>query len=173
MGFFDKFKPKHGQAAKKPRHVVSEKEAKAAAEAAKKKLWQSVPSADNAQKSEMKDLAESTKTAPEAKTKSVKPAAVKGDTGLAYRILIKPIVTEKTSRLASVNQYAFSVHPQATKRSVQSAVQAVYGIKPVRVNISLVSGRSVRYGRAVGRTKAWKKAVVSLPAGESIDIYGT
>lgn len=176
MGFFDRFKPKHGQEAKKPRHVVSEKDAKSAAEAAKKKLFQAVPSAEVAKPDRAQAAsseASKTETGDRAKAPAGKSVKLKGDTGLAHRILIKPITTEKSSRLGSDNQYVFSVHPDASKQSVRQAVQAVYGVRPSRVNTSRVIGRSVRYGRAVGRTKAWKKAVVRLPEGKSIDIYGT
>jgi len=176
MGFFDRFKPKHGQEAKKPRHVISEKEAKSAAEAAKKKQFQAVPSAEMAKPDrDQKAAPETHKTGTDsqAKGQTGKPTKLKGDTGRAHRILIKPIITEKSSRLGSTNQYVFSVHPDASKQSVRQAIQAVYGIKPVRINISRVIGRSVRYGRATGRTKAWKKAMVRLPQGKSIDIYGT
>jgi large subunit ribosomal protein L23 len=89
----------------------------------------------------------------------------------SYNILLKPVVTEKAAHLAETGKYIFQVADGANKISVASAVKAIYGVDPVAVNIIKVKGKEVTRGRIVGRRKDWKKAVVTLPAGKSIQIY--
>lgn len=93
------------------------------------------------------------------------------DTGTAYRVLIRPLVTEKGTRLADSGQYVFMVATNATRIAVARAVEKVYGVRPARVNIVRVSGKQVRFGRTVGRQKDWKKAFVTLPPGKKIRVY--
>ena len=100
--------------------------------------------------------------------------AVKSDkkvAGQAYRLLIKPLVTEKAANLSALNKYVFMVAPDANKISVAAAVQEVYGIKPVDVNIIKMKGKRVLRGRISGQRKDWKKAIVTLPAGKTIKVY--
>lgn len=107
------------------------------------------------------------------KKDSVKPKKVKPkklDTGDAYRVLLRPLVTEKGSMLGINNQYAFEVTPQSNKVEVRKAIRKLYGIDPIKVNILNMSGKKVRYGRTEGRTKHWKKAIITLPQGQKIDI---
>lgn len=92
-------------------------------------------------------------------------------TGDAFRVLVKPLVTEKTARLAARGQYGFVVARSANKTVVADAVEAVYGIRPVSVNICRMRGKEVRFGQKVGRRKDWKKAIVTLPEGKKISIY--
>jgi large subunit ribosomal protein L23 len=90
---------------------------------------------------------------------------------LAYRVLLKPIVTEKASILASKNQYAFSVATGTNKIDVAKAVLEAYGVAPAGVNMISMRGKLVRTKRVKGKRKDWKKAIVTLPKGTSIDIY--
>ncbi len=87
-----------------------------------------------------------------------------------YGILIKPLITEKTTLLASSNQFVFAVNMKANKLQVAQAVESRYGIKPLGVNILKNKGNVVRFGKNWGRTKDWKKAIVTLPKGKSIAI---
>jgi len=102
------------------------------------------------------------------KVKKAKPK--KEDTGQAYRVLIKPLITEKGSYLSGYSQYIFAVAPQTNKIEVRKAIKKVYGVDPVKVNIMNVSGKQIRYGRTEGRTKSWKKAIITLPPGQKIEI---
>ncbi len=95
----------------------------------------------------------------------------KREYGNAHKVLLKPLVTEKASVLGAENKYVFAVAPRANKIEVAKAVDEVYGIQPSSVNIIKVKGKKVRYGRITGKRKDWKKAIVTLPAGESINIY--
>ena len=97
--------------------------------------------------------------------------AVSSDTGHAYRVLVRPLRSEKSVGLSEKNQYVFEVAPNANKLQVKEAVLKVYGIRPIRVNIMRLQGKVVRYGRSIGREKMTKKAIVTLEAGRTISIY--
>jgi len=108
---------------------------------------------------------------------SKKTAGKKGETGSvakfdqAYRFLIKPLVTEKASKLGAENKYAFVVSIDVNKISVSKAIEQVYGIKPIKINIVNIKGKRVRSRRAMGKRKDWRKAIVTLPKGKNINIY--
>ena len=103
-----------------------------------------------------------------AKEKKLKPK--KEDTKDAYRVLIRPLITEKASSLSVYNQYAFEVAKNTNKIEVRKAIKAVYGVTPIKVNMINIEGKNVRYGRTEGRTKDWKKAIITLPPGSKINI---
>ncbi len=98
-----------------------------------------------------------------------KPAA--RDTKDAYKILMRPHVTEKTTIAASNGKYVFVVAPFANKIEVKKAVYNAYGIMPQKVAIINHSGKQVGRGKNQGWTKKMKKAIVVLPKGERIDVY--
>ncbi|MDD5110423.1 MAG: 50S ribosomal protein L23 [Patescibacteria group bacterium] len=109
-----------------------------------------------------------------AKAAETSVASKERGTGIAVRedvagVLVSRIVTEKAGLQEAAAQYTFMVSPQANKITVQRAIRQRYGVKPVAVRISNVRGRRVRYGRVMGQTKAWKKAVVQLPEGTKIE----
>ncbi len=90
---------------------------------------------------------------------------------VAYRVLVKPLITEKAANLGSLNQYAFIVSNSANKIEVAKAIFEVYGVKPEKVNIIKVKGKVINRGKISGKRKDFKKALVSLKKGESISIY--
>ncbi len=104
------------------------------------------------------------------KGKDKETKKVKKDS-IAYRILIKPLVTEKAANLSVENKYVFAVAKNANKIEVARAIEDVYGVKPVKVNIVKIKGKQVRYGRILGKRKDRKKAIVTLPVGKSINVY--
>lgn len=111
-------------------------------------------------------------TAPAAKTATKgKKAAAAAVNHPAYRILVKPLITEKATNLAAENKYAFVISGKANKIEVAKAIKAVYGIKPVKINIVNVLGKKVRRGKISGVKNNWRKAIVTLPKGETIKIY--
>jgi large subunit ribosomal protein L23 len=116
----------------------------------------------------MKDLYSQPKT---AKAKDVKKDQIKVAYGNAYRIIAKPLVTEKVSNLGALNKYVFAVALNANKIEVAKAIKEVYGVKPTGVNIVNMGGKKARYGRISGQRKDWKKAIVTLPKGETIKVY--
>ena len=89
-------------------------------------------------------------------------------TGQAYRILLRPVLSEKGTHLASLGRYVFAVHPKANKSEIGKSVEQLYDVHVESVKILKVPGKTRRYGRSVGKTAAWKKAIVVLSAGEKI-----
>jgi large subunit ribosomal protein L23 len=109
--------------------------------------------------------------APAVKAKDAKKDELRAAYGQAYKILAKPLVTEKVSNLGALNKYVFAVAVSANKIEIAKAVKEIYGIKPVSVNIINKTGKKARYGRVGGKRKDWKKAIVTLPAGQTIKVY--
>lgn len=105
------------------------------------------------------------------KVGEVKKGQAKTAYGNAYKVLVKPLVTEKVSNLGVLNKYIFAVALSANKIEVAKAIKEIYGVKPVGVNIINMQGKKARYGRISGRRKDWKKAIVTLPKGETIKVY--
>ena len=117
----------------------------------------------------MKDLYAQTDTKDKApKVKADKEKKVHGS---AYRVLVKPLITEKAANVGAQNKYVFEVDTKANKIEIAKAILETYGIKPIDVNIIRTKGKKVRYGRMFGQRKNWKKAIVSLPKGQTINIY--
>lgn len=144
---------------KSPAEVVVKKE-KASAEAPVKKTTKKKAAAhDHAEHEEKK-----------TKTASVVAAKVAAHSQ-SFKVLVKPLVTEKSAISESVGKYSFIVSKNVNKNQVREAVAEIYGVKPVQVNISNVQGRNVRFGRAAGRRSDYKKAIVTLPKGKTIDIH--
>lgn len=100
----------------------------------------------------------------------VSPAAVKAG-AKASSIILAPLVTEKTAHLASQAQYVFRVEAHANKIQVRNAIREMYEVVPVSVNIVNQNGKKVRFGRTRGSRKDWKKAIVTLPKGKTIEVY--
>jgi large subunit ribosomal protein L23 len=91
-------------------------------------------------------------------------------------ISIKPIVTEKANKLTeSLNRYTFRVSPEANKLQIKKLVEELYGVKVTKVNTMIVRRkRKQRYtkgGLIKGTTAMWKKALVSVAEGQTIDFY--
>ncbi|MFA4872916.1 MAG: 50S ribosomal protein L23 [Patescibacteria group bacterium] len=145
MGFFDRFKRKH--------EVVQ----------------RAAPKDKAPQKDEQK--------AQEPETKKGNKASKAPRDYPLYReggsVLLKPVVSEKSTRCAALGQYVFVVHTRATKGSVKEAITAAYGVRPISVDIQNYQGKKVRFGRHYGYTKSYKKAIVTLPKGKTIDVLAT
>lgn len=109
-------------------------------------------------------------------SKSASPAEASAkvgprETGLAYRILVRPIVTEKTTRLGHDNQYAFEVALTANKLEIRKAVKAVYGVTPTGVRVMRIFGKPVRSRAGMTRRSTWRKAIITLKKGDRIDQF--
>lgn len=89
----------------------------------------------------------------------------------AYKVLVKPLVTEKGAHFATEGKYLFEVAADTNKVEIKKAIEDVYGIKPTDVNVMNVLGKSKRFGRIKGKRKDWKKAVITLPEGKTINVY--
>ena len=89
----------------------------------------------------------------------------------ARDILVRPIVTEKTSVMMQDNKYTFEVPLNANKTEIRQAVEKVFNVKVVSVNTVRVSGKTKRMGRSEGRTSDYKKAIVKLAEGNTIPVF--
>lgn len=98
------------------------------------------------------------------------PRAV-ANRGSAFRILARPLLSEKTTRGEARGTYTFAVAMDATKTEISQAVETVYGVRPKHVRTSVVEGKIGRFGRTIGRRASWKKAIITLPAGKTISIH--
>lgn len=89
----------------------------------------------------------------------------------ARDILIRPIVTEKSTALMEQGKYTFRVPLAATKIQIRQAVEQIFKVKVQAVNTMRYEGKLKRMGRAQGRRSDWKKAVVTLKPGEAIELF--
>lgn len=88
-----------------------------------------------------------------------------------YDVIIRPLITEKATILAGEQKYAFEIDRRANKTQVRQAVETAFNVKVTKVNTMNVHGKRRRVGR--GQTKApdWKKAIVTLAPGDTIQIF--
>jgi large subunit ribosomal protein L23 len=86
-------------------------------------------------------------------------------------VLLAPVVTEKAYAQIDNNKYSFRVHPRAHKTQVRQAVEELFGVKVEQVNILKVQPKPKRRGLHRGVKPGWKKAVVQLRAGDTIEIF--
>ena len=86
-------------------------------------------------------------------------------------VLIKPLITEKNTMLGAQGKYTFKIDRRANKTQVKEAVEAIFKVDVTAVNTISVPPKSRRVGRTIGKTQAWKKAVVTLRPGQRIEIF--
>lgn len=86
-------------------------------------------------------------------------------------LLIRPIITEKTSQMMSENKYTFQVPLDANKVEIRQAIEAIFNVKVEKVNTVRVLGKTKRMGRFVGKRSDYKKAIVKLVAGQKLPIF--
>ena len=88
------------------------------------------------------------------------------------KIIRRPLITEKsTQQKEASRQYAFEVDRGANKIEIQSAVERLFKVKVLQVRTCSVLGKTKRLGRKYGRRPDWKKAIVTLKAGDRIDFF--
>lgn len=90
-----------------------------------------------------------------------------------YDVLRRPVVTEKSSAMMEANnQYVFEVHMDANKPQIREAVETIFDVTVVKVNtLILPAKRGVRGRHEYRRSQEWKKAIVTLKAGDKIEIF--
>jgi large subunit ribosomal protein L23 len=91
-----------------------------------------------------------------------------------WATILRPVVSEKSTVLGDQGKYVFEVAPSANKIQIKHAVEEAFANKKIQVasvNILHVSGKIRRRGRTVGTTRSWKKAIVTLKAGQSLDLF--
>jgi large subunit ribosomal protein L23 len=87
-------------------------------------------------------------------------------------VLIAPVISEKSYGLLDQNKYTFIVHPDSNKTEIKIAVEKVFNVKVERVNTINRQGKRKRTKQGFGKRKDTKRAVVSLAAGDRIEIFG-
>jgi large subunit ribosomal protein L23 len=86
-------------------------------------------------------------------------------------VLLAPVVSEKSYSLITDRKYTFKVHKDAHKTQVRQAVEDLFDVKVQNVNIVKVQAKPKRRGMAKGTRPGWKKAIVQLREGQSIEIF--
>jgi len=87
------------------------------------------------------------------------------------QMIIRPHITEKITIGREQSKYAFEVHRSATKLEIKKAVEELFKVTVLGVNIINVKGKTRRIGRIQGRRKNWKKAIVTLKPGDTIPLF--
>ena len=88
-----------------------------------------------------------------------------------YQVLIRPLITEKATILAGDGKYAFEVDPRANKNQVRQAIEIAFNVKVLKVNTMNIRGKKRRTGTRSTVAPNWKKAIVTLAEGDSIEIF--
>jgi large subunit ribosomal protein L23 len=89
----------------------------------------------------------------------------------AREVLIAPVVSEKSYSLIEANKYSFKVHSKAHKTQIRQAVEELFDVKVIRVNVVKVQPKPKRRGLSRGKKPGWKKAIVELREGDKIEIF--
>jgi|ETNmetMinimDraft_26_1059896.scaffolds.fasta_scaffold48507_2 large subunit ribosomal protein L23 len=87
----------------------------------------------------------------------------------AKQIIVRPLITEKATKLGAENKHLFEVRPDTNKIEIKKEIERLYKVKPIDVHMINRAGKKVRYGRRTGRTKHVKKAIVTLKPGDHIE----
>ncbi len=100
----------------------------------------------------------------------VKKAAATQPKESHYDVILSPVVTEKSTAASEHNKVLFNVHLDATKEDIKSAVEALFSVKVTKVNTLRRVGKTKRFRNTVGKKSDSKKAMITLAAGQSIDL---
>ncbi|MCI1666078.1 MAG: 50S ribosomal protein L23 [Atopobiaceae bacterium] len=90
----------------------------------------------------------------------------------AYNVIVRPIVSERSFDLMSQNKYTFEVAQNTSKEEIADAIEKLFNVTVTKVNTMSVKPKKKRVRYAIGNTRSWKKAVVTLAAGDTIEIFG-
>ena len=89
-----------------------------------------------------------------------------------YNVIVRPIVSERSYDLMEQGKYTFEVAKDANKYQIKDAVEEIFGVKVVRVNTLTVKPKTKRVRYVAGKTRSWKKAIVTLSEGDTIEVFG-
>ncbi|MDR1948239.1 MAG: 50S ribosomal protein L23 [Spirochaetaceae bacterium] len=87
------------------------------------------------------------------------------------KILIEPVLSEKTNILREAGKYVFRVDPRANKLEIKEAVRRLFNVHPVSCRVMVVGGKPKRLRNRAGYTATWKKAIVQLRKDEKIALF--
>jgi len=88
-----------------------------------------------------------------------------------YDVLRRPLITEKNTRLQAQGKYVFEVAKEANKHQIRQAVEKAFNVKVTAVNVMMMPGKTRRVGRRQILTQSWEKAIVTLKAGDKIELF--
>jgi len=91
-----------------------------------------------------------------------------------YSVILRPLVTEKSTALAGANKYIFEVDARANKPQIKAAVEKAFEVKVTSVNVMVMKGKAhggARLGRRITHSPDWKKAVVTLSPDDHIELF--
>jgi large subunit ribosomal protein L23 len=88
-----------------------------------------------------------------------------------YAVLLRPIITEKSTLLTGQDKYVFEVDIRANKNQIKEAVQVAFNVRVSNVNTMTMKGKPKRFGRRIVNRPDWKKAVVTLVPGDKIELF--
>ena len=88
-----------------------------------------------------------------------------------YAVLLRPLITEKSTALAGQDKYVFQVDLRANKPQIREAVELAFDVRVRDVNTMVVKGKNRRFGRNVTKQPDWKKAIVTLQPGDTIELF--
>jgi large subunit ribosomal protein L23 len=88
-----------------------------------------------------------------------------------YEVLRRPLITEKSTALQGMNKYVFEIADGANKLMIKQAVEKAFKVTVLGVNVVMVRGKTKKMGRRVVHTNPWKKAIVTLKAGDKIEYF--
>jgi len=86
-------------------------------------------------------------------------------------VIIRPVISEKSYALLAANKYTFRVHERASKTQVRQAIEQIFGVRVLGVRTQNVKPKPKRRGLTAGTRRRWKKAVVTLHADDTIELF--
>lgn len=89
-----------------------------------------------------------------------------------YDVIVSPVITEKSTAVSEQNKVVFNVRMDANKSEVKDAIQNIFGVKVKSVNTLIRLGKEKRFRNTIGKQSDVKKAIITLEAGQSINLEG-
>ncbi|MFA5878399.1 MAG: 50S ribosomal protein L23 [Candidatus Staskawiczbacteria bacterium] len=106
----------------------------------------------------------------EAKAAPTKEVATQKKAGIIYGVVKVPHISEKSTNLGKINQYTFKVFPGVNKQQTKKAIEKIYGVKVLSVNMITISPKKRRLGGVMGLKSGYRKAIVKIQEGQTIEI---
>lgn len=107
----------------------------------------------------------------EVSEKKQVPKSNKDIMGFSYEVIKEPHISEKSTNLSQENKYVFKVYKETNKPEIKKAVEGIYGVNVLSVNIIKIPKKKRRIGKTEGFRKGYTKAIVELKEGQKIEIF--
>ena len=86
-------------------------------------------------------------------------------------IIIRPVLSEKSTGLSEKGKYVFQVANYANKHIIKKAIKEIFNVNPIQINVMMVRGKRRRVRYQYGYTPSWKKAIITIGKGEKIELF--